>query len=170
MDLNNKEKAIQKLERKIGVPEKFFTINFLRGNDWSFIVKLHSFLEVACTELIISALGKSETRDFIGKLGMSNKIAFIKSLSLLKRNTRRNLKKLSQVRNFYVHDIKNISLSLEQYVESLNAEETGNFIRQIGYGIKFKKGEITEKNDFIKNHPRLAIFESATSILQEMSD
>jgi len=168
MDLNNRE--IQKLERKIGVPKNFFNTILLIGDDWTFIIKLHSFLEAAFTELITSASGESEIGDFISKLGMSNKIAFIKKLSLLESHTRSNLQKLSKIRNFYVHNIKNIFLSLEQYVESLNAEETGNFIRQIGYGIKFKKGEITEKNDFIKNHPRLAIFESATSILQEMSD
>jgi len=178
MDLKNKEKAIQKLERKIGVSEKFFTTIFLSENDWSFIVKLHSFLEAACTELITSALGKSEIGDIISRLEMSNKsqgkIAFIKNLSLLESRTRGYLRKLSEIRNFYVHNVKSIFLSLEQYVESLNAQQIKEFIYQIGYGIKdkfkLKNGKIIEKNDFIKNNPRIAIFISASSVLLEISD
>jgi len=177
MNLKNKEKAIQKLERKIGISENFFTTIFLSENDWSFIVKLHSFLEAACTELITSALGKSEIGDIISRLEMSNKsqgkIAFIKNLSLLESGARGYLRKLSEIRNFYVHNIKNISLSLEQYVKSLNAQQIKNFINRIGYDMKekleLKNGKIIEKNDFIKYNPRLTIFLNAHSVLLEIS-
>lgn len=73
MSSTEKEKVIRKLEKKTGAPENFFNNLLNSENDWSFIVKLHSFLEAACTQLITSALSKNELEDIISRLDMSDK-------------------------------------------------------------------------------------------------
>ena len=167
--------VIKKLEKTIGVPDNFFWSLLERESDWSFIVKLHSFLEAACNQMITSALSKTEIEDIVSRLDMSNKsvgkIAFIKNLSLLEEGARGFLRKLSEIRNLCVHNIENISLSLKEYVQKLDRQQLDNFINQIGYDTKEEieiRGVKVKKEEFIKDNPRISIFLNANSVLLEI--
>jgi len=162
------KKNILFLEERIGVPPNFLFYLGLDPDDWSFIIKLHAFFETACTQLIISVLGKNELKDIMSRLPMRGKVIYMEKLNLLKKKARNYINKLSEIRNFFVHDITNISLKLNQYVESLDQRKLNGFIKAIGYNMKEKfsiiPGTIIEKDVFIKENPRLAIWMGANSV------
>lgn len=166
------DKEVIKLERKIGVPERF-SLNLLKsGNDWFFIIVLHSFIEAVLTELITKAIGRDELEDIIKRLEMINKIEYAKSLSLLCKEARRFIYKLSEIRNNFVHNIKSISMNLDQYVKNLNSDQLKNFIKAQKYGIdkEFEiNGTKVERDDFIKENPRIAMWLCGYSVIIEIS-
>ena len=170
--IKDEEKYVKDLEDKIGVP-KGFTMNLLKqDNDWSFIVKLHSFLEAACTQLIITSIGKKELIDIISRVEMNEKkkgkIAYIRKLSLLEKRERAYINKLSEIRNFYVHNIKNISLSLEDYIKNFNADQLKSFIKAMECYIKEHitiKDKTIDRDIFIKDNPRVSIWLNAHRII-----
>jgi hypothetical protein len=175
-DVKIVNEAIKELERNIGIHDGFFESLLKPDSDWSFVVKLHSFFEAVCSMLIIEALSKKELIEVISRLDMSDrycgKIAFINRLSLLHEGARGFIRKLSELRNFYVHDIKNISLSLEDYIQKLDKNRLNNFITSIGYDT-YEKIQIREiiidKGQFIKENPKFAIYLGAFSVLAEIT-
>jgi len=139
---------IRELEISIEVQEGFFNNLLNSESDWSFIIKLHAFLEAGCTVLITKALGKDELTDVISRLEMSGndygKTIFISRLSLLSKGAINYIRKLSMIRNYYVHNLINISLSLEDYVKTMDKNQRDNFVTSIGYDMAedFKIGEL----------------------------
>lgn len=166
------EELVRELERKLRLPEKF-ALNILKeGDDWSFVIKLHSFLEAALTQLIIKALGKEELEDMIGELEMIKKIEYTKSLSLLSKEARRFIYMLSKIRNFFVHNIESISLNLLKYIKDLNSDQLRNFIKAMRFAIKETleiNGDKVERDDFIKDVPRITVWICAYTVIQEIS-
>lgn len=174
-DIKKVNKAIKDLEKSIGLSEGFFSNLLKSSNDWEFIIKLHSFLEAICTALIIKALGRDELENVVGRMEMSgtynSKIVFISELSLLNKGARNFIRKLSEIRNFYAHNIKNISLSLEEYLKKFDKNQLNNFIKTIGYDAyeKIQIGDITvDRGQFIKENPRVAIHLGTFSVLAEI--
>lgn len=130
------------LEAELGVTPAFF-YSLLEEDDWSFVIKLHSLIEATVTHLLVQILEKSELRDVISFLELSNsrtgKIAFLNSMSLLDSNSRRFIKTLSEVRNKLVHNVANVNLSLEQFVANLpDTDENG--LNKKGFNKAFKWG------------------------------
>jgi len=174
-DVRKVNQSIKNLEISIGISEGFFD-NLIRSQtDWEYIIKLHSFFEAICTVLIIKALGKDELENVVSRMEMSDtshgKISFISELSLLNKGARGFIRKLSEIRNFYVHNISNISLSLKEYLERLDKNQLSSFINTIGYDTyeKIQIGDITiERSQFIKKNPRRAIHLGAFSVLAEI--
>lgn len=177
MEPNNRkelEKDIRKLEAEIGVPEKFSYDVFNRGDDWSFVITLHSFLEAALTQLIIKTLKMKELEEIISRLDMIDKVAYTKSLSILSKGTRRYLRKLSEIRNFYVHNIKSISINLRQYLKSSDSNQLKGFIKAIRFGIRQdiklkEKGEWINRDAICERFPRFAIFISGHTVISEIT-
>jgi hypothetical protein len=118
------------LESELGLPKAFFR-GLLDENDWSFVIKLHSLIESAATRLLVVALGKPELEEIISRIELSGKttgkLAFFKSLNLLDSESRGFIQKLSEVRNKLVHDVSNVSITLKEYVESLDDSEKKGF-------------------------------------------
>jgi len=167
---------IKELEISMEIQEGFFNNLLKSESDWSFIIKLHAFLEVGCTVLITKALGRDELTDVISRLEMSGKnfgkTMFISRLSLLSKGAINYIHKLSEIRNCYVHNLKNISLSLEDYVKIMDKNQRVNFVTSIGYDTveDFKIGEkLIKKKDFILENPRIAIYVGAFSVLAELA-
>jgi len=177
MEPNNRkelEKEIRKLEAEIGVPEKFSYDIFERGDDWSFVITLHSFLEATLTQLITKTLNKKELEEIISRLDMIDKVAYTKSLSILSKDARRYLRKLSEIRNFYAHNIKSISINLWQYLKSLDLSQLKNFIKSIRFGIRAdiklkEKGKWINRDAICEKFPRLAIFISGHTVISEIA-
>jgi hypothetical protein len=170
------EKGIQALEVAIEVQEGFFKYLLLSENDWVFIIKLHAFLEAVCTVLITKALGRSELIDVISRLEMSDKsygkTKFISKLGLLSKGAINYIHKLSEIRNYYVHNLKNISISLEEYVKGLNPDNRNNFVTSVGFNTatELKIGDIlVKKKTFIIENPRIGIYMGAFAVLSEIT-
>jgi len=167
-------KEINKLEEIIGVPKGFYYDITKRSDDWSFIISLHSLFEAACSQLIVKAIGRKELENIISKVDMADKVIYLKQLKLLEKGSRRFLRKLSEIRNFYVHNIKSISLNLKQYLQILDPNQLNSYVEAIRYGIRedfkviFKEKEL-DRDAFCKDLPNLAIFISGYSVLYEIA-
>jgi len=158
------EDEIDKLEIELGIPKGFFN-SLLEDNDWAFVVKLHAFLESAVTFLLAEAVDPKLKR-VLGQLEMSNKktgkLAFLSALEILESRSYRFISKLSELRNELVHNVKNISFSLPEYVNNMDNQQLKSFmINYCPFG-----DEGFEKKDkwvnFAKTEPRKYIFNGAT--------
>jgi hypothetical protein len=94
--------SIGRLESDCGLPEGF-CVNLLQEDDWSFVIKMHSLLETAVSQLLTNALGRNELADIFAALEMSNtktgKIAFASALGLLPKQHLDFIRSLSELRN-----------------------------------------------------------------------
>lgn len=140
--LNDMLKKARAAGKKIGLSEKFLDdlMNDLRSdNDWSFVIKVHALMEVAITHVISERLHitgspigyrKEEISDFISRLpmnGRNGKVNFANSLNLMNKATQNFLEKLSEIRNFYAHDLRNLDIPLEQYAFEINKHRQHEF-------------------------------------------
>jgi hypothetical protein len=111
--------AIAELEKELGLPNDFY-LNLEKDDDWSFVIKLHALLEAAISGLLVEVLGYQELLEVISQLEMSNnttgKIALVKALGLLDSEYRTFIRKLSEIRNKFVHDVSNVGITLQEYV------------------------------------------------------
>ena len=125
----------------------------MEENDWSFIIKLHSLIEAAATQLLVVTLGKPELEDIISLLELSGqrtgKLAFFKSMNTLDSSSRRFIQSLSEIRNSFVHDVSNVDVTLEEYFFNLVEEKQKGFNTAFKWGYKeieqvpIEKGENT---------------------------
>lgn len=122
--------AIHDLEEKIGLETGFFTALY-DEDDWSFVIKLHALLEAACTHLLLFHFNEPELADLFARLELSGKTVgktvFLGKLGLLGKEWRRFVSALSELRNDLVHDIRQSTFSLAQFVESLDPTAVKNF-------------------------------------------
>jgi hypothetical protein len=124
---------------ELGVAPAFFH-GLLDEDDWSFVIKLHSLIEAAATHLLVVTLGKTERENIISHLELSGqttgKLAFFKSMELLDSRSRSFIQTLSEVRNKLVHDVSNVSITLDQYVSNLKEDERKGFNTAFKWGYK----------------------------------
>jgi hypothetical protein len=166
------KQEITEIEQALGTQEGFFTSLIKSETDWSFIIKLHAFFEAVCTVVILKALGKNELIDVISRANIRVKTQYIEKLSLLGKEAVEFIRGLSNLRNTYVHNIKNVSLDLETYLKQLDKAKRNDFVEKLGYSIaeEIKIRKITvKKKDFILENPRLAIHLGAFSVLSELA-
>jgi len=98
----------------------------------------------------------------------TGKLAFVKRLNLLDKRHRRFIKTLSELRNYFAHDIANIDFSLRSYINSLNLEKRNNFIAAIsacwGSDLEFDNIRIEPKK-FAEENPTWGIWFSTLDLL-----
>mgnify|MGYP000444998715 CR=1 FL=1 len=123
--------AIADLEKDTGVKIGFFKA-LLGEDDWSFIIKIHALYEACITNLIANKLGQPELEGFISRLELGDrargKLKITKELNLLDSDERKFIFALSEIRNDFVHNVKNTSADLEKYFENLNKDKRQNYI------------------------------------------
>ena len=124
------DKGIVELERKIGAKSGFFE-GLLSEDDWSFIIKLHSLFEAACTHLLMFHFAEPDLNEVLSRMELSNKsvgkLVLLRQLGLLSQDHRRLISKLSELRNSLVHDIRQAEFTLSDYVEGLDKKAMRNF-------------------------------------------
>ena len=130
--------AVLGLEALLGLPTGFLA-RLLDENDWSFVIKVHAFLEAATTHLRVGALGQRSLLGTLARLELSNKttgkIAFIKSLSLLDDDARRYISTLSELRNDLVHDVRQVTFTFAEYVSSQSESQRKAFVKAFLYPV-----------------------------------
>jgi hypothetical protein len=127
------KQEITEIEQALGTQEGFFISLIKSETDWSFIIKLHAFFEAVCTVVILKALGKNELIDVISRANIRVKTQYIEKLSLLGKEAVKFIRGLSNLRNTYVHNIKNVSLDLETYLKQLDKAKRNEFVEKLGY-------------------------------------
>ena len=130
---------LPELEQLLGLPVGFYEA-LLKEDDWSFVIKLHSLVEAAITQLLTQVIDKPELSDIFSRLDLggqsTGKMAFIKSLGLLSEDERRFISQLSQLRNSLVHDVTSVNVNLAAYYDSLSVADRKGFTKAFRWGYK----------------------------------
>jgi hypothetical protein len=121
---------VERLEAELGLPVQWSTF-IVAEDDWSFVIKCHALLEAAANRTLILSIGRPELRDFVTRLEMSGqasgKVAVLVSLGILNSDCKRFLSKLSELRNAFVHDVRNTTRTISSFLESLEPSERKGF-------------------------------------------
>ena len=114
------------LEKELGLP-KDWVITVAGEDDWSFVIKAHALLEAAANNAIVSQLQRNELSDVVARLEFSGtktgKVHILTKLGILDSECKRFCSKLSEIRNLFVHNVKNVENSLDKFIESLPENE-----------------------------------------------
>ncbi|MFH2144587.1 MAG: hypothetical protein ABII75_00970 [Candidatus Omnitrophota bacterium] len=174
------------LSSKLGLAKKFFE-RLIKEDDWSFIIKLHSFFEAVCNNLLIFHFQEQDLSSVISSLELSNKktgkIAFLKALGLLGEDQRRFICSLSELRNQLVHNVGNCSFDLKTFISTLSNKEIRKFVKTFSphetktidksKKLALKEIDETEMEELIervKSNPKLHIWVGAHNVLTDIGD
>ena len=126
------EAAAAKIENELGLPTNFLW-NLRHDDDWSVIIKLHALIETAVTHLLVRYFGHDELEDVFSNMELGNvragKVVFLSKLNCLEESQRGFIRRLSELRNQLVHDIRNVRFSLTEHVTKLSSERYEAFLR-----------------------------------------
>jgi hypothetical protein len=99
-------------------------------DDWSFVIKAHALIEAAVTHALVVRTGLENSAEFFSYLELSasetGKLALAKSIDLLDEDERRFVRALSELRNKFVHDVKNVQMTLMKYIASVSNKNAGS--------------------------------------------
>ena len=136
----------------------------LADNDWTLIVKYHAMIETALNAALVRQFDAPELSRVIGKLDTSNpgtgKVAFAKALKMIMPSSAVFIQKLSELRNFCVHDIRNFDFQIEKYLESLSEEKRNELVKPI---MKLLRREFKSSTSF-----REALFVGVMQVMMEL--
>jgi hypothetical protein len=123
-------KAIQELSEKLNLPVHFFS-KLRDEDDWSFIIKLHAFIEAAVTQLLSYHFAEPKLIEIFSRLEMSNpsvgKIAFLKDTELLGQEYRRYIVSLSELRNKFAHNVQYCLKTLPEIIVEYDKKQIETF-------------------------------------------
>ncbi|MCG7585650.1 hypothetical protein [Photobacterium sp. OFAV2-7] len=157
---------INKLEHQLSLPVGFFEA-LLTEDDWSFVIKLHALIEGAISHLLITHIDEPNLATTIAHLELSNtrtgKMAFVKSMTLLEKDSRRFITSLSELRNQLVHNISNISFSFKGLLSNYTEKEKDAFIKR--FAIVQPPLNDKLRREMILHDPKKTIWFSAMTIL-----
>jgi hypothetical protein len=190
---------VRQIEEELVLPTGFLDSLLHEGNDWAFIIKLHAVLETSISVLLASQVRPMGLHEIANEAGLQDlastspsrldeifnrlplgdiktgKLAFCTAMDLIDKNGSRFIREISRIRNSLVHDIRNLSFSLEQYVARLESSAFKTFLRDLKYYcedvvvIYDDTGEESRVDDGLRKHPRLWIWLSFLNALHNIS-
>lgn len=185
------DEGIIRLQKQIGLNSDFFK-NLLDEDDWSFVIKLHALIEALITSLLVFHFNEKKLSGIFSRIELSNKttgkLAFMKELDLLSDEDIKFIFSLSELRNKFVHNIENCSVTLRDWIGQLDKNQIRNFaiymrpsealtrkIQDLGFGEKLdklviKQSDISNLIKFAKHNPKLYIWIGAYSLLVNIVD
>lgn len=141
--LEQLEGKITEAELHLGVPHG--TLAYLHSdNDYVAVLKVHATIEPLLNELIeknvtralthpkVNFPGGDALADFILKRNLDEKRTLAVKFELIDEPNSKFIKGISDIRNRYAHNIKNVSLSVAQIAEKASPKDGGaSVIKQI---------------------------------------
>ena len=122
-----------KLLSELSLSKDFLT-HLDQDDDWSFIVKTHSLMEIAISYSLQKNF-RSELADVFNKIDMNNKsygkMVFVRKLGLIEKKLCDFIDLLSEMRNDFVHDIKKIELGIDGYLLQLKSNKSDRYSRWV---------------------------------------
>lgn len=121
---------VSALEAEIGVPSGFLERLGTESDDWSFVIKVHALAEAAVTRLLTAAVGDEGSRDRFASLPMGSRkgrLALAAQHHLMDHGRVTFFRALGRVRNWFVHDVRNVGLRIEDFAQSLGPDERIGF-------------------------------------------
>jgi hypothetical protein len=167
---------VRPLEEKLGIKPGFLNRLLDEPDDWSFVIKLASFVETALSHVLTEAIGRVELDQLIASLQMTDdrrgKLGLAKRLYLIDTHRVKFFKVVARMRNGFVHDVRGVDLRIETWVNSLPAGEHSDVWRSLlrGYTVERyvedpKDGQLVSAENFAKTYPRFAVWTSAIQSL-----
>jgi len=117
---------IRDLERELGLPEGFYR-KLLKDDDWSFVIRLSSLVEAACTHALTHRLHAPELADALAFLSQSARIGMLEDLDAVTKEQARILRRLATLRNGLVHKISNVEFTFTSYIADLKGKSSALF-------------------------------------------
>ncbi len=146
-----------------GLPETFLEDMHFEDSDWLILIKCHALLETCVNRMLALHFGIPEASNAFTRLEMSNpktgKMAFVSACNLLPKNARVFIQKLSEMRNFAVHDIKNLDFTFRSYMDAIDIKDRPAWQRAMVLSIG-KQREI-----HIEDDPKLVVVVGVKIIL-----
>lgn len=171
------DRVIPSLEHDVGVEPGFFGA-LLHENDWSFVVKLHALLEAVLTRVLADVIGRPELVPVFSFVEMSDarrgKVVFARALNLLDDGERGFIMKLSELRNNFAHDVRNIGKTLGTFMASVGVDKARAYFRALdfapeGAGWPFGEGgKVIPRRDVFDRAPKLVIWAHAVLLLLKL--
>ncbi|RZG09022.1 hypothetical protein EXT48_02315 [Pseudoalteromonas sp. CO348] len=126
---------------------KDLLLKLVEEDDWSFVIKIHAFIEAMVTELIITQISDSRIKSTVERLplsdGQASKLKMVKELNLLNSNERKFIRYFSSLRNELAHNIENVNFTFEGYINSLDKNQKNLGQTQLVGMLKAKIKSIT---------------------------
>jgi hypothetical protein len=117
-------------ESELGLPDGFLD-RLVLEDDWSLVIKAHALVEATITHLLTAAVDV-RLRKVFERLELSDrdkgKIVFAEALGLIGGAERRFIRQLSEVRNKLVHDVRQVSFTFDNYLQSLDKNQRSSFL------------------------------------------
>ena len=144
-------------------------------DDWRLVITLHAMVETALNNSIIRHLACPELANIIAKLDTSNtatgKVAFAKALKLFEPGAASFIQKLSEVRNYCVHDVRNFKFSLSKHLSEMGEKDGKAFCNAIARQLPRRvihKGKPLEATELTMGAPRIALLLATIPILAQL--
>ena len=143
-------------------------LKLLEESDWSIVIKSHALIESVVTELLISHTSEEMLRATIKRLPLSDssigKLKVAKDLGLMDSCQRTFIRKLSELRNDLVHNIENVSFSLKNFVDALDASQKKSWLKALAW-----QEENTDASqaitDLFESMPKISFWLSINSLV-----
>jgi hypothetical protein len=118
----------EELEARVGLPGRFWS-DLEQAIDWAFVVQLHALIETLLTQILVENDPLlSET--VVGEWYTHQKRKEVARLGLLDGRSISFIEVLSEIRNFFVHDVRRMYLDLsEHYATGLGPEQRRYLLR-----------------------------------------
>lgn len=146
---------VKMLVNEAGLPAKFVA-SLNDGTDWFFVVRIHSMLETALNQLILTAIGDKRLASIVSHLDTGDrkrgKLAFIKALELLPTQAMKFVTMIGELRNDLVHDISQFEFSFEEWIKKRSREALNNFIESLKFSVD-RPRDIPFDRNVLKSFP-----------------
>jgi hypothetical protein len=170
------------LEELLGLPEGFLS-ELVSESDWTFVIKIESFLEALLSHILTEVLEKPALQEAFSHLDMGNKkagkIALTYKLKLISKGDRNFLDALIELRNQFAHNIIYVNYTLKDYFDHLQASQANYFFKKLvmyfAYIIPKEYINTPELQDALvevehlgKTQPKIAIWLSVMTFTKEL--
>jgi hypothetical protein len=155
---------VSSLESALNIKDGFFWELSHSGDDWSFLLKIHTLLEMAIAHLIQQRIDIDELNLIIEKVpmngGAASKMKIASALSLLDNDTDKFLDALTKLRNKAAHQIDSVNLTMDDFIKLIQKSEVKHlFLRP---GPNLSEDEVVAS---VLSSPRFAIWASSLNLL-----
>ena len=159
-----------------GLPNTFFD-DLQKGDDWSFVIKIHAIFEALVTDLIRVELGRKELADLLARIELSRrptgKLEIAKCLGALYEKEVKFIRNLSELRNDLVHNIRNVGFDLETYVTKVDKNKVKAISEAFCYKMKEQieeSGKKYSRLEYFRAFPRKTLYAMSQSLLCEVQE
>jgi hypothetical protein len=164
--------GIADLENEIGVPVGFFG-GLLNEDGWSFVIKLHAFFEGLLSNLLAQSLHREELRDVFSHIELSNirsgKLVFAQKMYLLDQPAITFIRALSELRNKLVHDPRNVTFDMDEYVHGMDSNQRKTFRKNFGIAFPNEVDDQRELDTLLDGKPQAVLYLGALKLVYNLS-